>query len=282
MRLSPTVWLITFWIVFTPAADSQTRAGAATPPWQQAQRLDSLVRPGALNDIPQLTEIVWDDMDLPSLLAIRFLPQNTSFSAGWSEWVLQTIFRQDGLMANQPPSPWPPFFVVNVNHTPRSGYGISPQDMAQFQNWCQKRAEALPSVMVHSIPYLAPKSPQRGIRILPLGIQPGETSENQRVGGIGFSQMIYLGLARNADDYAVELPADVVARLPRSDLRLETRVRWSDPQRQDGTLFFATEPLSLRLVAGKQLFWEHRYYGGSEAVPKAAEQPAVPPPNLKF
>jgi hypothetical protein len=103
--------------------------------------------------------------------------------------------------------------------------------------------------------------------------------DDQRVEGIGFSIMIYLGLARNADDYAVSLPPDLVAKLPRSGLRLETRVRWSGPQHVDGTLLFATEPLSLRLVAGKQLFWEYRYPQAGEAESTA---PDAAPPNIKF
>jgi hypothetical protein len=93
--------------------------------------------------------------------------------------------------------------------------------------------------------------------------------------------MIFLGLARNADDCAVDLPPDVMARLPRSGLRLQTRVRWSEPQRVEGTLSFPSEPLSLRSLSGKQLDWEYRYpqsgEAGLDAVPAAAR-----PPDIKF
>ena len=242
------------------------------------------MRPGAVDDVPHLTEIAWDDADLPSLLTIRFMPQKTGFAAGWSGWILQTILREDGLLQPQQPSPWPRFFVANASRSPQGGLVTAPVEMREFQDWCNKRAAALPPVIVHSIPYLAPGPgpPESAVAILPLGLAPGEPRDDQRVEGIGFAIMIYLGLARNADEYAVNLPQDLVGKLPRSGLQLETRVRWSQPQRVDGTLLFATEPLSLRLVAGKQLFWEHRYPQPGDTGSAATDQAPATPPNIKF
>jgi hypothetical protein len=244
----------------------------------------SLVRPGAVDDIPRLAEEGWDDGDLPHLLTIRFMPQKTSFAPSWTGWLQETMFREEGLLATQQPNPWPKFFQANANSSSHGGLVLPADQLRQFQDWSNKRAEALPSVIVHAIPYLAPNPglPQSAVRILPFGLGPGLPRDDQRVGGIGFSIMIYLGLARNADDYAVSLSPDLVAKLPRSGLRLETRVRWSEPQHVDGTLLFAAEPVSLRLVAGKQLFWEHRYPQAGEAGLHAPDSGSGAPPDIKF
>lgn len=269
-------------LAVNPAVSQNARSGRA--PLNTAPQASSLVRPGAVNDIPHLTEVGWDDGDLPFLLTIRFMPQKTSFAAGWSEWVLQTIFREERLLPTQQPNPWPKFFVANASRSPTGGLGLPPDELRQFQDWSNKRAETLPPVIVHAIPYLAPNpdSSQSVVRILPFGLQPGVPRDDQRVEGIGFSNMIYLGLARNADDCAVSLPPDIVARLPRSGLQLETRVRWSEPHHVDGTLLFATEPLSLRLVAGKQLFWEYSYPQAGEAASTAPGPNSAAPPDIKF
>ena len=158
------------------------------------------------------------------------MPQKTSFAAGWTDWTSQTILREEGYLPTQQPSPWPHFFVAYANQSSNGGLGLLPGDMRQFQDWCNKRAAALPPVIVHSIPYLAPdpSSARSVVRVLTFGLQRGEPRDNQLVQRIGFCIMMFFGLARNADDYT-DLPPDVMAKLPRSRLRLETRVRSSEP-----------------------------------------------------
>jgi hypothetical protein len=215
------------------------------------------IRPGAENDVPTLAEIGWDT-DLPKLFTIRFLPARQSFSPGWSSWALEDLFHQDGRMPGWQQNPWPPFFVGNPSRRPRDSSNLSPEDMQRFQDWCNRRAAAIPPIIVHSIPFFMP-SDASGVSVLPLGFRPGTDLDSQRVEGVGFSNVIYLGLAKNADDYAVTVPPDVVPRLPKSGLRLETRVRWNDPKQHGVSLLFQTEPVSVRLISGKDIVWEHVY-----------------------
>ena len=51
--------------------------------------------------------------------------------------------------------------------------------------------------------------------------------DNQQAEGVGFTTTMWLRVDKLANDYAVPVPSDVLARLPRSDVRLETRVRWA-------------------------------------------------------
>jgi hypothetical protein len=90
-------------------AASETTRSRHTPPNADTQLgiANSFVRPGAANDVPHLTEIYWDDGDLRSLLTIRFMPQKTSFAAGWTDWASQTILREEGFPPTKQPSAWP-------------------------------------------------------------------------------------------------------------------------------------------------------------------------------
>ena len=92
-------------------------AFTASPPEAAAQMLPgatgSVIRPGALKDIPQhLTELGWDT-DLPSLFVIRFQPSATNSDTAWSSWALAEFLQRGGFMARPRVNPWPPIFVGN-------------------------------------------------------------------------------------------------------------------------------------------------------------------------
>ena len=95
--------------------------------------------------------------------------------------------------------------------------------------------------------------------IRPLGIGPDTPVSDQRVAGVGFSMTIELGLADNADHYAVPVPVRTTAGWAKSALKLETRVHWDEPIRENGSLFIAGHPISIRVTHDDDLVWEHVY-----------------------
>ena len=105
----------------------------------------SVIRPGALNDIPQhLTEIGWDT-DAPSLFAIRYLPEKMNFEPGWSSWVTGAMLKRTGFIDRLQVNPWPPIFAGNSSFVNMPGGQLSPQDMQAFQAWCMRRAQGDPA-----------------------------------------------------------------------------------------------------------------------------------------
>jgi hypothetical protein len=258
---------------------------------------NSVIRPGALNDIPQhLAEIGWDT-DVPSLFVIRFQPEKMNFDAGWSSWVTEAMLKRTGFMSRPRIDPWPPIFAGNGSFVSMNGGQLSPQDMQAFQAWCLRRSQVIPPIIVHAIPYVAPISGQSA-RLLPLGVQPGQPRASQTVVGVGFAGTIGLTLTHNADDDAVTVPPEVIAALPPMGVSLETRLRWSDPVPGDNPMTSAVvpvammvpgEPVSLRLVADRRVLWEHRYGAPAPASaaqpPQAKASPAPAPvgaPDIKF
>ena len=128
--------------------------------------------------------------------------------------------------------------------------------MAKF-DWSMKRATTLPPVIVQRSPHRDAARPNCAGRA-PLGIAEDEEMDNQQAEGVGFTTTMWLRVDKPANEYAVAIPPDVVARLAR-DARLETRVRWQDPQRVEQRLIFVTRPVSLRIAAKDSVIWEHAY-----------------------
>jgi hypothetical protein len=252
----------------------------------------SVIRPGALNDIPQhLTEIGWDT-DVPSLFAIRYLPEKMNFEPGWSSWVTGAMLKRTGFMNRPQVDPWPPIFAGNSSFVNMPGGQLSPQDMQAFQAWCMRRAQVIPPILVHTVPYLPPFAAGQIARVLPLGLPPGQLRENQSVVGMGFADSVGLTLMRNADDDAVIVPREVIAALPQMGVTLETRLRWLEPARVENPIMspvalkVPSEPVSLRLVANRRVLWEHRYDqpAATQPPPKASSAPpaATAAPDIKF
>jgi hypothetical protein len=250
----------------------------------------SVIRTGALNDIPQhLTEIGWDT-DVPSLFAIRYQPEKMNFEPGWSSWVTEAMLKRTGFMDRPQVDPWPPIFAGNSSFVNMPGGRLSPQDMQAFQSWCMRRAQVIPPILVHSVPYLAPFTVSQIARVLPLGLPPGQPRESQS--GIRFAESVGLTLTRNADDDAVIVPPEVIAALPQMGVTLETRLHWLDPVRVENPMMspvmpvalkVPSEPVSLRLVANRRVLWEHRYdqTAATQPPPKASSAPAAAP-DIKF
>ena len=257
--------------------------------------IHSVIRPGALNDIPQhLTEIGWDT-DVPSLFTIRYQPEKMNFEPGWSSWVTEAMLQRTGFMHRPQVDPWPPIFAGNSSFVNMPGGQLSPQDMQAFQSWCMRRAQVIPPIIVHTVPYLAPLAAGQTARVLPLGLPPGQPRESQIVVGVGFVESVGLALTRNADDDAVIVPPEVIAALPQMGVTLETRLHWLEPVRVENPMMspvmpvalkVPSEPVSLRLVANRRVLWEHRYGAQPAAMqppPKASSAPAATAaPDIKF
>ena len=240
--------------MFVGIAQAQSRYPANRSPTLSG---GSLVLPGGVDTIPHLEEIGWDT-DLPFLLAVRFVPQKLSFAAGWDQAAQGEMFHEVGIMKSTQPYPWPHFFIPGAGTSMQGLAGLKPDDMAKFQDWSMKRATTLPSVIVHSVPIVMLPG-QAALTVRPLGIAEDEEPDNQQAEGVGFTTTMWLRVDKLANDYAVPVPSDVLARLPRSDVRLETRVRWHDPQRVEQRLIFVTQPISLKLVVKDNVLWEHVY-----------------------
>ena len=207
-------------------------------------------------------EIAWDETDLPSLLLLRFMPQKASSATGWTNWAMRQQMLERGQLPNLTSAAWPAFFVGprSKSRSPLSALQMTPQEMQVFQDWNIQRSRAVPPVIVQSVPFALPPDASASDKIVrPLGLPAHAADDEQRVLGIGLTQIVYLGLAHPADEDAVELPDVVAASLPRAGVRLETRLRWGEPKRVDGTLLFPGAVQSLRLVAGTRLVWEHQF-----------------------
>ena len=47
-----------------------------------------------------------------------------------------------------------------------------------------RRAQVIPPILVHTVPYLPPFAAGQTARVLPLGLPPGQSRENQSVDGV--------------------------------------------------------------------------------------------------
>jgi hypothetical protein len=275
--------------------------GALSAPVALAQgfmtpRPHSVIRPGALTDIPQhIPEIGWDT-DVPSLFVIRFQPEKMSFEPDWSSWVTEMMLKRTGFMTRAAVDPWPRIFAGNSSFVNMPGGQLSPQDMQAFQSWCLRRSQVIAPILVHSTPFVAPLARQTA-EVLPLGLRRGQPKESQGVMSVGFGETVGLTLTRNADDDAATVPPEVLAALPPAGVSLETRLRWTDPvpvpldnpmaaMAMPVALRVPGEPVSLRLVADRRVLWEHRYDGAAPSASAGAKPPAKAAPghtpDIKF
>ena len=135
----------------------------ALPDLAMAQaRPGGVIRPGALNDIPQqLTELGWDT-DLPSLFVIRFQPEKMNFEPAWSSWALELMMKRTGFMSRPRADPWPPIFAGGMPMGAAASGQLAPEDMQVFQAWCLRRSQVIPPIIVHSVPYVAPIQTSEG------------------------------------------------------------------------------------------------------------------------
>jgi hypothetical protein len=253
----------------------------------------SVIRPGALNDIPQrLTEIGWDT-DLPSLFVIRFQPEKMNFESAWSSWALELMMRRNGFMARPRADPWPPIFMSGMPMGAAASGQLGHEDMQAFQAWCLRRSQVIPPIIVHSVPYVSPIQASEGATLRPFGLQPKQPKSNQVAMGIGLAEMVALALSQEADDYVANVPASTLASIPVVGVTLETRLRWStpvpntNPMGVQAGLIVPGEPVSLRLVDDhRRVLWEHNYSSASADPPgpgvpnpPALPSPPVPPKN---
>jgi hypothetical protein len=269
----------------------------ALPDLARAQaRPGSVIRPGAINDIPQhLTELGWDT-DLPSLFVIRFQPEKMNFEPAWSSWALELMMKRSGFMTRSRADPWPPIFVSGMPMGAAASGQLAPEDMQAFQAWCLRRSQVIPPIIVHSVPYVAPIQTSEGTTLRPFGLQPKQPKSSQVARGMGLAEMVALSLGHDADDYAASVPAATLASIPVVGVTLETRLRWSTPVPNDNPIGMQAElivpgdPMSLRLVDDhRRVLWEHDYSPDS-ATPSDPRPPAKPPtpptssaaPDIKF
>jgi hypothetical protein len=259
-------------------------------------RPGSVIRPGALNDIPQhLTELGWDT-DLPSLFVIRFQPEKMNFEPAWSSWALELMMKRNGFMSRPRADPWPPIFMGGTPMGAAASGQLAPEDMQVFQAWCLRRSQVIPPIIVHSVPYVSPIQTNEGATLRPFGLQPKQPKSSQVARGMGLAEMVALALAHDADDYAASVPPATLASIPVVGVTLETRLRWSTPVPNDNPvgvqaqLIVPGDPVSLRLVDDhRHVLWEHNYSPDS-ATPSDREPPAKPPtpptssatPDIKF
>jgi hypothetical protein len=269
----------------------------ALPDLAMAQaRPGGVIRPGALNDIPQhLTELGWDT-DLPSLFVIRFQPEKMNFEPGWSSWALELMMKRTGFMSRPRADPWPPIFAGGMPMGAAASGQLAPEDMQVFQAWCLRRSQVIPPIIVHSVPYVAPIQTSEGATLRPFGLQPKQPKSSQAARGMGLAEMVALALAHDADDYAASVPAATLASIPVVGVTLETRLRWSTPVPNDNPmamqagLIVPGDPVSLRLVDDhRRVLWEHDYSpdGAAPSDPAPPAKPPTPPtssavPDIKF
>ena len=174
----------------------------------------SVIRPGALNDIPQhLTEIGWDT-DIPSLFVIRFQPEKMNFESAWSSWAMELMMKRNGFMARPRTDPWPPIFMNGMSMGAVASGQLAHEDMQAFQAWCLRRSQVIPPIIVHSVPYVAPIQASEGAALRPFGLQPKQPKSNQVAMGMGLAEMVALALVHDADDYAASVPAATLASIP--------------------------------------------------------------------
>ena len=144
----------------------------------------SVIRPGALNDIPQhLTEIGWDT-DAPSLFAIRYLPGENEFRTGLVVLGHRGNAEADGFhesAASQSVAADLRGKQLFCEYARRAAVAT---DLQAFQAWCMRRAQVIPPILVHTAPYLPPFAAGQTARVLPLGLPPGQSRENQSVDGV--------------------------------------------------------------------------------------------------
>lgn len=274
---------------FAPPAFAQVLLSPAAP--------GSVIRAGALNEIPlHIPEIGWDT-DVPSLFVIRFQPEKMSFEPNWSSWVTEAMLERTGFMKRAAVDPWPPIFASGASIGAMASGQLSPEDLQKFQAWCLRRSQAIPPIIVQSTPFVAPLG-GRPAEVLPLGLRRGRPKESQGVMSMGFGEMVGLTLTRNADGDVATVPQDVLAALPPAGVTLETRLRWKEPTPDTPSsdnpmammmpvaLKVPGELVSLRLVADRRVLWERRYDGAAPDAPAgAAPKPKAGlglAPDIKF